>query len=191
MFGSTKMARGGPRRQPVPDVDPYHLQEVLTKHVRCEGVDSCFSFGPHLKMASPEAVNGSALVSCKDFMKVMLGLETNLFFKFSQLRDAFSMVLKNYPGIAQRWPEEKRSTLANDLASTVLTLAAHTRRLKDSIKFKEAMSKCSQLKACTLQELRSWVLQDPKKRWVAKQWRRMRAQEMMLFASSLFCIMAG
>ena len=155
-------SRGGSRRGPTPQVDARHLQDVLLAHVKQIGVGKALDVGQYMSMNTSEAVNGPELAKQKELIKALFKVDTGMMFKYIDLKDCLSKCLREYPDIKMRYGEDKRPVLHEHLASSMLTMAAHTRRLKDDVRFQQALKKCSQFEAQELTEIRGWVMEaDP------------------------------
>ena len=150
-------ARGGARRSLTPTVDKGRLQEVLVAHVKAFGIAKALDVGVYMGMATSEAVNGPELSKMKELLKSMHGLGTDMMFKYTDLKDSLSKCLKQFPDIFLRYADDKRAKLHENLASALMTIAAHTRRLKEDIRYQQALSKCTDFQASELAEIRAMV----------------------------------
>ena len=146
-------ARGGARRSLTPKVDKGKLQEVLVAHVKAFGIAKALDVGVYMGMTTSEAVNGPELSKMKELLKLMHSLGTDMMFKYTDLKDCLSKCLKEFPDILLRYREDKRAKLHENLASAIMTIAAHTRRLKEDIRYQQALSKCTDFQASELAEI--------------------------------------
>eukprot|EP00438_Fugacium_kawagutii_P024670 Skav211350 [mRNA] locus=scaffold2448:122574:123362:- [translate_table: standard] len=108
-------------------------------------------------MTTSVAVNGPELSKMKELLKMMSALGTEMKFKYPDLKDSLSKCLREFPDIARRYDEGRRARLPELLASAMVTIAAHTRRLKDDIRYQQALSKCTDFQAEELAEIRALV----------------------------------
>lgn len=152
--------KGGARRSLTPRVDHGKLLEMLVAHVKAQGVSKALDVGAYMGMATAAAVNGPELSKLKELLKMMNGLDTGMQFKYSDLKDSLSKCLKEFPDICRRYGEEKKGRLSELLASALVTIAAHTRRLKDDIRYQQALSKCTDFQAQELAEIRALVTEE-------------------------------
>ena len=64
----------------------------------------------------------------------MHSLGTDMMFKCTDLNDSLSQCLKEFPDILLQYGDDKRAKLHENLASSLMTIAAHCRRLKEDIR---------------------------------------------------------
>ena len=133
-------ARGGARRSLTPKVDKGKLQEVLVAPVKAFQIAKALDVGVYMGMATSEAVNGPELSKMKELLKSMHSLGTDMMFKYTDLKDSLSKCLKEFPDILLRYGDDKRAKLHENLASSLMTMAAHCRRLKEDIRYQQALA---------------------------------------------------
>lgn len=134
-----------------------HLEETFLKQVRKYGVDGCFKLQSYWTLQTSNAINGPGLAKLKDLVGALSDLQTGLHFKFSDLKAALKQCTAEFPDIRKQVHEEQRGDYEGTLASALLCICAHVRRLKDPTRFKEACSKCTNHEKKELFEMKRWV----------------------------------
>eukprot|EP00435_Cladocopium_sp_Y103_P055457 s1056_g18.t1 len=154
--------RGGPRRQKVPPIEMEHLASVLTGYVKRYGVESSFQFRDYFHLTKPMAVNGLALKDQVDYVEAMSQVNEELSFRFSDLKEVFSQVCKQFPTLKEQFSLELRQDLPLKLSNATMTIMTHVRRLKDKKKFVEATKHLSHHQTSLLERLRALVVEGNK-----------------------------
>ena len=140
------MKREG-RRLKCPPVDMGHLDELLVRHVKKMGISGSFKLGHYMSLQTSNAINGPALAKLKELVETLMKLETGMQFKFSDLKGSLQRCCLQFPELRTQVEESKRSDYEGTLASALLCVCAHVRRLKDPTRLREACSKCTEFEA--------------------------------------------
>ena len=138
-----KGLKGGPRRMPTPSLDLVHLVDVLMSQVRHLGVSSAFQFGVYMHLGKTQAIDGAGLVAQESFLKALLDVNETLLFNYSDLKEGYSKVCKEFSELKESFSVDMRATLTGKLAAATMTLCTHMRRLKIGQKFQEATKNLS------------------------------------------------
>lgn len=145
------------RRSKCPPVDTGHMDELLQSYVKKKGIAASFQLGRYSALQTQNAINGSALSKLKELVGVLMKLETGLHFKFSDLKGSLRRCCLQFPELRYKMEESKRCDYEGTMASALLCVCAHTRRLKDSTRFREACSKCTDDEKKELLEMKKWL----------------------------------
>ena len=170
-----KMKRKQSRRSKCPPVDIGFMDELFRSHVKKMGIAGSFELGPYNALHTQNAINGSALSKLKELVGVLMKLETGLQFKFSDLKGSLQRCCLQFPDLRKKVEESKRCDYEGNMASALLCVCAHTRRLKDSTRFREACSKCTDYEKKELLEMKNWLCGeqnggDDKATWQNSVW---------------------
>ena len=137
-----------------------HLVDILqASALRC-GLDKAFDFGDYDKMTKQQAVNGRDLANQKDFIADLKGLSDNLLLKYTDLKAAYTRLVRKYPQILARFEIADKDYKPGHFAKATMTLLTHTRRLKDEQKFREACRGLPGYHIAKLNDLRDMVLEE-------------------------------
>ena len=160
--GSTFAAMPGHKRQKTDEVDMEHLVDILqASALRC-GLDKAFDFGDYDKMSKQQAVNGRDLANQKDFIADLKGVSDNLLLKYTDLKAAYTRLVRKYPQILARYGIADKDYKPGHFAKATMTLLTHTRRLKDEQKMREACRGLPGYHIAKLNDLRDMVLEEEK-----------------------------
>ena len=144
------------RRSKCPPVDMGHLDELFQRHVKSHGLRGSFNLGAYLKLQTQNAINGPELSKLKTIAGMLMELQTGMLFKFSDLKGSLQRCVLMFPDLKNKVSEDK--DFASTMASALLCVCAHVRRLKDATRFREACSKCTDYEAQELAEMRKWLV---------------------------------
>ena len=147
-----------PARQKTDEVDVEHLHDTLEIHAKLGGLEQAFSFGEYERLDKQHAVCGRDLAKQKEFLVDLQAVGGNLLFKYTDLKSAYSRLVKKYPLILARFNIAERDFMAGTFATCTMTMCTHARRLKDEQKFREACRGLASFHVCRLQELRDLVM---------------------------------
>ena len=160
--GPNKMS-GQPRRTKCPAVDMAHMDELLQRQVKKYGVNGSFDLGAYMKIQTQNAINGPELSKLKNLVGSLMELETGMHFKFSDLKGSLQRCTLKFPDLRNKVEEDKRGDFEGTLASALLCVCAHVRRLKDATRSRGACSKCTDYEVEELKEMREWMSGDKSK----------------------------
>ena len=149
-----------PARQKTDDVDFEHLVDILQEYAMKCGLEQAFDFGEYDKLQKQQAVNGRELANHKDFIASMKGMSDNLLLKYSNLKSAYTRLVKKFPQMLSRFQIAEKDYKPGHFATTTMTLLTHTRRLRDEQKFREACRGLPNFYISKLQELRGLVMEE-------------------------------
>ena len=119
--------------------------------------------GAYMKIQPQNAINGPGLSKLKNLVGSLMELETGMHFKFSDLKGSLQRCTLKFPDLRNKVEEDKRGDFEGTLASALLCVCAHVRRLKDATRFREACSKCTDYEVEELKEMREWMSGDKSK----------------------------
>ena len=157
-MSKSKAQKGGARRRQVPDVDEEHLLDTCLSHVQKAGVCASFCLGAYFHLESSNAVRGSALGEVQHVIRDLLKVSPTLEFKYSTLKSVFGEVLKQFPGLKERFPVSQQGNAAKAFADGILVVCNHARRIgRDEGRLAEACSKLTSIRAAKLEEIASWL----------------------------------
>ena len=157
-MSKSKAQKGGARRRQVPDVDEEHLLDTCLSHVQKAGVCASFCLGAYFHLESSNAVRGSALGEVQHVIRDLLKVSPTLEFKYSTLKSVFGEVLKQFPGLKERFPVSQQGNAAKAFADGILVVCNHARRIgRDEGRLAEACSKLTSIQAAKLEEIASWL----------------------------------
>lgn len=157
-MSKSKAQKGGARRRQVPDVDEEHLLDTCLSHVQKAGVCANFCLGAYFHLESSNAVRGSALGEVQHVIRDLLKVSPTLEFKYSTLKSVFGEVLKQFPGLKERFPVSQQGNAAKAFADGILVVCNHARRIgRDEGRLAEACSKLTSIQAAKLEEIASWL----------------------------------
>lgn len=164
----SKKQKGGARRTQVPEVDEEHLLDTCLSHVQKAGVSASFALGAYFHTEASHAVRGSALADLQHVVEDLLKVSSTLEFKYSTLKRVFVEVLKQFPGLKDRFPVSQQGNAAKAFADGILVVCNHARRIgRDEGRLAEACSKLTSFQAKKLEEIAGWLKKDeqPAKRF--------------------------
>ena len=150
--------RGGPRRTPVPQIDDEHLLDTCMSHVKKHGEAAAFALGPYFKLEASQAVKGVALGDNQHLLAELWKVSPTLEFKYSSLKACFTQVLREYPGIKEKWPASEQGEVVKQLSDGILVMCNHARRIsRDKSKHAEACRKLTSFQVEKLEAIRELV----------------------------------
>ena len=149
-----------PARQKTDDIDLEHLHDTLEIHAKRGGLEQAFSFGEYDRLDKQHAVCGRDLAMQKDFLVDLQAVGENLLFKYTDLKPAYSRLVKKFPVILARFNVAERDYIAGNFATCTMTMCTHARRLKDEQKFREACRGLASFHVCRLEEIRDLVMAE-------------------------------
>eukprot|EP00435_Cladocopium_sp_Y103_P044847 s1620_g12.t1 len=161
---AAKDATAAQRTQDLWEVDASrgHMDELLQSHVKKMGIAGSFELGRYNALQTQNAINGSALSKLEELVGVLMKLEMGLQFKFSDLKGSLQRCCLQFPDLRNKVEESKRCDYEGNMASALLCVCAHTRRLKDATRFREACPKCTDYEKKELLEMKNWLSQVEK-----------------------------
>ena len=149
-----RKSRGGARREKIPEVDTAHLLDSLLEHTKKLGVQAAFALGKYAELERQQAVVGKDLVNLLPLLKCLQKVQPSLQYKYSDLVEVMTEVLRHFPAIAEWWPLSQQASLSKTLADCILVLCNHCRRIgRDKKKYLEAGKKLSNLQLAKLEEI--------------------------------------
>lgn len=167
-----------PARQKTDEVDFEHLVDILQEYAMKCGLEQAFDFGEYDKLQKQQAVNGRELATHKDFIASLRGVSDKLLLKYSDLKSAYTRLVKKFPQILSRFQIAEKDYKPGHFATTTTTLLTHTRRLRDEQKFREACRGLPNFYISKLQELSGLVMEgEPNMVPVAKAGKPGKVQE--------------
>ena len=164
----SKKQKGGARRTQVPEVDEEHVLDTCLSHVQKAGVSASFALGAYFHTEASHAVRGSALADLQHVVEDLLKVSSTLEFKYSTLKRVFVEVLKQFPGLKDRFPVSQQGNAAKAFADGILVVCNHARRIgRDEGRLAEACSKLTSFQAKKLEEIAGLLKKDeqPAKRF--------------------------
>ena len=167
-----------PARQKTDEVDFEHLVDILQEYAMKCGLEQAFDFGEYDKLQKQQAENGREVANHKDFIASLRGVSDKLLLKYSDLKSAYTRLVKKFPQILSRFQIAEKDYKPGHFATTTMTLLTHTRRLRDEQKFREACRGLPNFYISKLQELSGLVMEgEPNMVPVAKAGKPGKVQE--------------
>ena len=160
------MKKGGARRNKVPEVDQEQLQDTLVTYVKSQGVTTAFNLGKYYKtVLAQHAVSAPDLSDQLELLQGLANVSTELAMKYSDLKGAITETVRQFPDVKAKFTQSQQATLNGDLASSLLVLLNHARRLKDPKRYQEACSKATAQQEARLEQIRALLVgSSPKKK---------------------------
>ena len=138
--------KGGARNFKKPVVDIATLTAILEKHHTRMGVPQCFDFKAYHKKPRSYAVHAMSLLHMKPLLLDFLKVSPTGALSFTSLKQAFSVVLEKESAILEVNLKKSKggagmADVVCDLADGLLCALTHTRRLKDDVRWTQAVAK--------------------------------------------------
>ena len=86
---------------------------------------------------APHAVSAPDLSDQLELLQGLANVSTELAMKYSDLKGAVTETVRKFPDVSAKFTQSQQATLHADLASSLLVLLNHARRLKDPTGFQE------------------------------------------------------
>jgi len=151
------MKKGGARRNKVSEVDQEQLH--LVTYVKSQGVTAAFNLGKYSKtVLAQHAVSAPDLSDQLGLLQGLANVSTELAMKYSDLKAAVTETVRQFPDVKAKFTQSQQATLNGDLASSLLVLLNHARRLKDPKRYQEACSKATAQQEARLGQIRALLV---------------------------------
>ena len=150
------MKKGGARRNKVPEVDQEQLQDTLVTYVKSQGVTTAFTWGSTTRLCLHSMQ--SQLSGQLELLQGLANVSTELAMKYSDLKAAVTETVRQFPDVKANFTQSQQATLNGDLASSLLVLLNHARRLKDPKRYQEACSKATAQQEARLEQIRALLV---------------------------------
>ena len=111
-----------PARQKTDEVDFEHLVDILQEYAMKCGLEQAFDFGEYDKLQKQQAVNGREVANHKDFIASLRGVSDKLLLKYSDLKSAYTRLVKKFPQILSRFQIAEKDYKPGHFATTTMTL---------------------------------------------------------------------
>jgi hypothetical protein len=115
------------------------------------------------------AVSAPDLSDQLGLLQGLANVSTELAMKYSDLKAAVTETVRQFPGVKAKFTQSQQATLNGDLASSLLVLLNHARRLKDPKRYQEACSKATAQQEARLEQIRALLVGSSAKKKKKKQ----------------------
>lgn len=150
--------KGGPRNFKKSAVEIADLVSIFEEYKLKHGSSHCFDFHSYHNKPSTNAIVALDLLRMKPLLMDLLTVAPHADLTYKPVQHAFEIMLKKDNGVYEVLSKNCKSpsygNVSSDLANSILCAFAHTRRLRDPIRWQQATAKLSETLVRDLQALR-------------------------------------
>ena len=152
--GPTK--RGGARNFKKTSLSNVALLRLFEDHLSEKGHLVAFQFGSYYNKPASNAVVGPELASMVNLIQKIVAVAPCADLKYIQMKDAFGKLLLKSRDLMSMFPNKEVNAISSDLANSLMTVCNHARRLKEDVKWQQAIIKCTSHEIALLKKIRGF-----------------------------------
>ena len=148
--------RGGARNFKKTDLSNVALLRLFENHLSERGHLVAFQFGSYYNKPGSNAVVGPELASMMDLIEKIVAVAPCADLKYIQTKDAFGKLLLKSRDLMSMFPNKEVNAISSDLANSLMTVCNHARRLKEDLRWQQAITKCTTHEIALLKKIRGF-----------------------------------
>ena len=148
--------RGGARNFKKTDISNVALLRLFENHLSERGHLVAFQFGSYYNKPASNAVVGPELASVEDLIGKIVAVAPCADLKYTTMKDAFGKLLLKSKDFMCMFPNKELTAISSDLANSLMTVCNHARRLKEDIRWQQAITKCTSHEVAKLKKIRGF-----------------------------------
>ena len=148
--------RGGARNFKKTDLSNVALLRLFENHLSEKGHLVAFQFGSYYNKPASNAVVGPELASMMGLIEKIVAVAPSADLKYIPMKDAFGKLLLKSKDLMGVFPNKDINAISSDLANSLMTVCNHARRLKEDIRWQQAIAKCNSHEIAQLKKIRGF-----------------------------------
>ena len=148
--------RGGARNFKKTDLSNVALLRLFENHLSERGHLVAVQFGSYYNKPASNAVVGPELASVMDLIEKIVAVAPCADLKYIQMKDAFGKLLLKSRDLMSMFPNKEVNAISSDLANSLMTVCNHARRLKEDLRWQQAITKCASHEIALLKKIRGF-----------------------------------
>jgi hypothetical protein len=148
--------RGGARNFKKTNLSNVALLRLFENHLSEKGHLVAFQFGSYYNKPASNAVVGPELASMMDLIGKIVAVAPSADLKYIPMKDAFGKLLLKSKDLMGVFPNKDINAISSDLANSLMTVCNHARRLKEDIRWQQAIAKCNSHEIAQLKKIRGF-----------------------------------
>ena len=146
------------------DINNVALLRLFEDHLSERGHLVAFQFGSYYNKPASNAVVGPELASMMGLIEKIVAVAPCAVLKYIQMKDAFGKLLLKSRDLMSMFPNKEVNAISSDLANSRMTVCNHARRLKEDLRWQQAITKCTSHEIAQLKKIRGFLQKWPT-RW--------------------------
>jgi hypothetical protein len=120
-----------------------------------QGFITAFALGSYYNKPVTHAINGPELSSMKHLIASIVEVAPLADLKYKPMKIAFQKLLLKHADFRAQFPSRDLAAIASDLSNSLITVCNHARRLKEEVKWSQAIAKCTLNQISALKEIKA------------------------------------